>query len=80
VSFFIASLIVVLLVKSPILVEMAPNGPADPGVIDFGMTGDQFLYKKIVLVTTGSKANKYINCFYCYIFRIFSGVKRHGCR
>jgi hypothetical protein len=30
-------LIVVLLLKSPILVEMAPNGPADPGVIDFGV-------------------------------------------
>ena len=47
VKFLIASLIVVLLVKSPILVEMAPNGPAEPGVIDFSVTMANFRAKKL---------------------------------
>jgi hypothetical protein len=44
---FVALLIVVLLLKSPILVEMAPNGPADPGVIDFGVKMANFWTKKL---------------------------------
>jgi hypothetical protein len=40
-------LIVVLLVKAPILVEIAPNGPADPGVIDFGLTMANFRTQKL---------------------------------
>jgi hypothetical protein len=38
---------VVLLVKPRILVEMVPNGPADPVVIDFGMTMANFRTKKL---------------------------------
>ena len=72
---------------------MAPNGPADPGVIDFGMTMANSCTHKIILhvVTIGSQANDYINIFFIATFFEFlaasnamvadeSGVRRSDSR
>jgi hypothetical protein len=53
------------------LVKMAPNGPADPGVINFGVTMANFCTHKIMIVTIGSKANKCSNIFLLLHFSNF---------
>ena len=53
-----------MFVTSPILVEMAPNGPADPWRHRFRCDDGQFSHKKIVLVTRGSKANDSSNIIF----------------
>ena len=47
---------------------MAPNGPADPWRDQFRRDDGQFLQKKILLVTRGSKANNSNNITFIATF------------
>jgi hypothetical protein len=67
-DFVLGSLIVVLLAKSPILVKMAPNGPANLTVINFGVTMANFCTQNMIVTIVGSKANKGINIFFIATF------------